>query len=78
MVNIIQQVTDIPLCIDSPSPQVLEAGLKLVKTGKPMVNSITAEKNRFSSVLSLVKKHDTKVIALCHDDTGIPQNIERL
>jgi cobalamin-dependent methionine synthase I len=76
LVSTVQQVTDKPLCIDSPSAIVLEAGLSACKNGKPMINSITAEKDRFADVLPLVIKYRAKLIALCMDDSGIPQTAE--
>lgn len=72
LVNTIQEVVKIPLCIDSPNPQALEAGLELVKHGTPMINSITDEGPRFDAVLPLVKKYNAKIVALCMDDRGMP------
>ena len=76
LVNTVQGVTDLPLCIDSPSAEALEAGLKLVKSTTPFINSISAEENRFNSVLPLVKKYKAKVIALCIEDAGMPITAE--
>ncbi|SDE05046.1 methyltetrahydrofolate cobalamin methyltransferase [Sporomusa acidovorans] len=72
LVKNIQAAVDIPLCIDSPNPQALEAGLSLARTGQPLINSITDEKVRYEAVLPLVLKYKAKVIALCMDDTGMP------
>lgn len=74
LVNNIQEVTDAPLCIDSPNPLALAAGLALTKTAKPMVNSITAEVERFETILPLVQQYDAKVVALCMDDSGMPDD----
>lgn len=76
LVNIVQSVTDKPLCIDSPNPLALEAGLALVRNGQPMINSITAEKERFELILPQVLKYKTKVVALCMDDSGMPETSE--
>lgn len=73
LVNTIQEVVQFPLCIDSPNPKALEKGLSLVKYGQPLINSITAEKERFTQVLPLVRKYKAKVVALCLDDTGMPE-----
>lgn len=75
LVDIVQEVVDVPLCIDSPSPRALEAGLARHK-GKAMVNSITAEKQRWEEVLPLVQKYKASVIALCMDDSGMPESVE--
>ncbi|MBS4025306.1 MAG: methyltetrahydrofolate cobalamin methyltransferase [Clostridia bacterium] len=76
LVNTIQKVTSLPLCIDSPSAEALEAGLKLVKAPVPLINSISAEEKRFSSVLPLIEKYQAKVIALCIEDAGMPATAE--
>ncbi|WP_027366109.1 methyltetrahydrofolate cobalamin methyltransferase [Desulfotruncus alcoholivorax] len=73
LVNTIKEAVDAPLCIDSPSPKALKAGLELAGKGQPMVNSITAEKERYESVLPLVLEYKAKVVALCMDDSGMPE-----
>ena len=76
LIQTIQSVTTIPLCIDSININTLEAGLKVYKGQKPIINSINAEKEDYSEVLPLVKKYKTAVIASCVDDDGIPQNFD--
>lgn len=76
LVKTVQEAVDAPLCIDSPNPKALEVGLALTKTKKPMVNSITAEKERFEVILPLVQKYNAKVVALCMDDSGMPETAE--
>ncbi len=74
LVDTIQKEIDLPLCIDSPNPLALEAGLKkTVHKRKPMINSITNETARWNSVLPLIKKFKAKVIALCIDNKGLPK-----
>lgn len=74
LVNTIQEAVEAPLCIDSPNPRALAAGLALAKYGQPMINSITDEKERFDEVLPLVLAHKAKIVALCMDDTGMPNS----
>lgn len=76
IVKVVQQAVDVPLCIDSPNPQAIEAGLAEHK-GKALVNSITAEEERIKRVLPLIKRFNSKVVALLIDDKGIPENVER-
>ncbi len=76
LVETVQRVTDIPLCIDSPNAEALAAGLAVHKGEKPLINSISAESNRYDSVLPLVKQYDAGVIALCNDDRGLPSTKE--
>lgn len=72
----IQAVVDTPLCIDTTNAEVMEAGLSLAKNGQPIVNSISGEKEWCKKILPLIKKYGAKVVALCMDDSGIPDNAE--
>jgi len=72
LVQTIQSAVEKPLCIDSANSEAIEAGLTEAKEARPMVNSITAESNRYGEVLALVVKYSAKVIALCMDDNAIP------
>lgn len=75
LVTKVQEIVDVPLCIDSPSAAALAAGLAVHK-GQAMINSITAEKDRWQEVLPLVQKYKAKIIALCMDDGGMPETVE--
>lgn len=76
LVNTVQEVVDAPLAIDSPNPLALVAGLKANKNGKPLINSITDEKERFNAVMPLITKYNTGIVALCMDDSGMPETID--
>lgn len=76
LVETIQAVTDAPLCIDSPNPQAIEAGLARAKTKHLMINSITGEEERCSNILPLMLKYNAKIVALCMDDRGMPDTAE--
>ncbi|MCB8817661.1 methyltetrahydrofolate cobalamin methyltransferase [Desulfosporosinus shakirovi] len=76
LVNTVQEAVEAPLSIDSPDPKVIAAGLRLVKYGQPMINSISDEKERFESILPLAVKYNPKIVALCMDDTGMPETGE--
>ena len=75
-ITIIQQLTDLPLVIDSSIPEVLEAGLKTYR-GKALVNSVTAEDERLHAILPLVRQYGAAVIGLPNDEEEIPQEPER-
>lgn len=61
----------VPLVIDSSSPEALERGLKAAD-GKVLVNSVSGEKKSLERILPLVKKYGAAVIGLALDETGIP------
>jgi len=72
LVETVQGAVDAPCCIDSPNPKAIEAGLSVHK-GKPMINSISLEKDRFEALLPVVEDTDCKVVALCMSDEGMPE-----
>ena len=76
LIDTVQAVVKTPLCLDSPSAAVLKAGLKACKGDVPIINSITAEKDRFNSIMPLALEYKTKIIALCMDDNGMPETGE--
>ncbi|MBF0233144.1 MAG: dihydropteroate synthase [Desulfamplus sp.] len=71
LINTIQPVATVPLCLDSPDPAVLEMAFKMVEK-TPMINSISLEKERFDAMIPFLTGKDCKVIALCMDDAGMP------
>lgn len=73
MIELVQGLVDVPLCIDSSVPAALEAGLKVCK-GRPLLNSVTGEEDRLEFVLPLVKKYNVPVVAISNDDTGISED----
>jgi 5-methyltetrahydrofolate--homocysteine methyltransferase len=74
-IRLVQQTTDLPICIDSSVIEALEAGLDAYE-GKALVNSVTGEDERLEAILPLVKRHGAAVIALANDETGIPMTVE--
>ena len=70
MLNLVQGLVDVPLCIDSSVPAALEAGLAAAE-GRPLLNSVTGEEERLERVLPLVKKYNVPVVAISNDDSGI-------
>jgi 5-methyltetrahydrofolate--homocysteine methyltransferase len=75
MLELVQGLTDTPLCIDSSVPAALKAGLQTAK-GRPLLNSVTGEEDRLEFVLPLVKKYNVPVVAISNDDTGISEDPE--
>ncbi|HOO56259.1 MAG TPA: methionine synthase [bacterium] len=67
-----------PLMIDSTSPEVIGAALRLIP-GKPVVNSINLEEGeeRLDKVLPLVKEFGCGVVALTIDEDGMAKTTER-
>jgi cobalamin-dependent methionine synthase I len=76
LVKTVQEVVDIPLCIDSPNAEEIEKGLEVHNwdKGKALINSITGEKEKIDRLLPTIKKYKCAVIALVMDERGIPDN----
>lgn len=75
LVKIVQETAKVPLCVDSPNPQAIEAALE-VHQGKALINSITAERDRLETILPLVKKYQCQVVGLTIGEKGIPPTAE--
>ncbi len=75
LVETVQEVTKVPLSIDTTKPQVMEAGLKTCRN-QTIINSISAVKEKMEVLLPLAKKHNSLIIGLTLDEKGIPQTIE--
>lgn len=76
LVNSVQAVTDVRLCLDSPNPEALSAAIG-VTDEPPLINSISAEADKMKSILPLISGNDCAVIALAMDDDGIPESVEK-
>lgn len=75
VVRLVSNAVDVPLCIDSPNPEVLAAGLE-VAPGKPLVNSVSGEEARLYAILPLIRDRGAAVVGLIMDDAGIPPTPE--
>lgn len=73
-IKMVQELTDLPICIDSSVLEALEAGLQTYQ-GRALVNSTTGEDDRLDHILPLVKKYDAAIIALPNDETEIPMTV---
>lgn len=74
VIQLVQSITDVPLCIDSSIIDALEAGLSVYQ-GQALVNSVTGEDESLERVLPLVAKYNASVVAISNDETGISQDI---
>ena len=75
VVEAVLSVVDVPLCIDSNEPRILEAGLRIAP-GKPLVNSVNGEEKQLATVLPIVKDRGAAVIGLTIGAEGIPATAE--
>jgi len=73
MVNTVQEVTDLPLSLDTTNPVAMEAGLKVHK-GRAVINSISLA--RMEEELPLIQKYDADFIGLLWGREGMPRDAD--
>jgi len=73
VVNTVQEVTDLPLSLDTTNPVAMEAGLKVHK-GKVLINSISVV--RMEEELPMVKKYGADFIGLLWGREGMPRDAD--
>ena len=73
IVQTVQEVTDIPLALDTSNIAAIEAGLKVHK-GKAIINSIMARPERYTVMLPLCKQYESYMIALLWGPEGLPRD----
>jgi 5-methyltetrahydrofolate--homocysteine methyltransferase len=74
-ITTVQNLVNLPICIDTTDAEVLEAALQTV-VGKPLINSVNGEEESLNSVLPLAKKYGACVLGLTLDEDGIPKTAE--
>lgn len=77
LLEVVQSVTDTPICIDSSTPEVIESAIHAVKA-TPMINSINGDPERLKSFIPFIKERDCNVIALALDESqsGMPKTVD--
>ncbi len=75
LVDVVQKTVDTPLCIDTSHPEALEKALEHI-TQPPLINSISAEKQRWSSFLPMLEGVACKIVGLLTGDSGLPKNVQ--
>lgn len=71
LVNVVQEVVDVPLSFDTTNLAAIEEGCKVAKT-QPIINSTSADPERLERVTPLAKKYNTRLIALTMGTGMIP------
>jgi len=74
-ISAIQNVTPLPLVIDSSNNDALEAGVKLY-AGRTLLNSVNAEPEKLERVLPFAKRYGCAVLALTAGE-DIPESADR-
>lgn len=75
LVNCVQEVTELPLSIDTMNPVAMEAGLKNCRK-RPILNSASGKKDSKEQMLPLAKKYNCDVVISVMTDKGMPPEVE--
>ncbi|UCC16443.1 MAG: dihydropteroate synthase [Dehalococcoidales bacterium] len=73
VVNTVQDVTDLPLSLDTTNPVAMEAGLKACKN-PVLINSISLQPDRLEAELPMVPKYNADMIGLLWGVEGMPRD----
>lgn len=76
IINFLCKISDIPLCIDSSSPDVIENALRIYP-GRALINSISGETKKLKKLLPLALKYGAMFILLPVDDKGVPATLSK-
>ncbi|MCE1247972.1 MAG: dihydropteroate synthase [Firmicutes bacterium] len=74
LVETVSSAVDAALCIDSPHPDVIKAGLGEAK-GTTIINSMKKSPEHIEKLLPLALEHNSSLICLLMSDAGIPHDI---
>ena len=76
MICQIQSVTDVPICIDSPSAQTCVRALPFCK--RPgLINSVSLEGDKIDTIFPVIADTDWQCVALLCDNDGIPDSVDK-
>jgi len=76
LVNTVQEVTDLPLAIDTLNPVAMEAGLRACTKARPLLNSASGRTDSKEQMLPLAKKYNTDLVLSVLTDKGCPPDVE--
>ena len=78
LIDIMQQESDLPLCIDSPDAKLLARILTEGRVNKPgMVNSVNEESDKCETIFPIIAGTPWHVVGLTCDQDGIPSDSQK-
>jgi cobalamin-dependent methionine synthase I len=75
LVNTIQEVSDLPISVDTLNPVAMESGIKTCKK-RPLLNSASGRTDSKEHMLPLAKKYNTDVVISVLTDKGCPPDVD--
>ena len=73
LVSTVQEVSDLPLSLDTTNAAAIEAGLRLCKR-RALVNSVSLQPERIEQLLPLVTEYKAEMIGLLWGSDGMPRD----
>ena len=75
VVKELQAIVDLPLQIDTSNITAMERALRIYN-GKALINSVNGKQEVMDAIFPLVARYGGVVVALCLDESGIPDTAE--
>ncbi|MEE8470209.1 MAG: dihydropteroate synthase [Dehalococcoidia bacterium] len=75
MIETVQEVTDVPLSLDTTNAVAMEAGLKVCKK-TPLINSTDSTPERLDALMPLAAEYNANIIALTLAKGGLPTSAD--
>lgn len=75
-VEVVQDNTDLPLCIDSAGAEGFRQALQIVDTDDVMLNSVNGEKEHMEEIFPIAADCGARLVGLLMDDDGLPTGVD--
>jgi 5-methyltetrahydrofolate corrinoid/iron sulfur protein methyltransferase len=72
LVEVVEEVVDVPLVFDTTNLAAIEAACETVSKAQPIINSTDARAERLATVPALAKKYNARLVALTMAEGMIP------
>ena len=73
MVKTVEEVTELPLSLDTMNMEAMEAGLQVVSQ-RAILNSISGSPDRMEKLIPMAVKYNARVVGLCTSEAGVPRD----
>jgi len=76
LIDLVQEVTDTPICLDSPRAQAIAEVITFCK--RPgLINSVSGEGDKIDLIIPIIADTKWECVALLCDDSGIPKTAQK-
>ncbi len=75
LIETVQEVSDLPLCLDTTNTEAMEAGIKLCRK-KPVLNSASGSTESRQTMMPLAAKYPCSLVLSVINDQGLPSDAD--